>query len=203
MAETNTNVAEMNYKEEFVKIFKENVKRDGADAVLAWLEASDFFTAPASTRFHLAEEGGLVQHSLNVLRNLNNESWLYAKKTGRQYSRETIAIVALLHDICKANFYKVGTKNVKSAQGTWEQVPYYEVDDTLPYGHGEKSVMMLMQLGFPLSTEEMMAIRWHMGAFDEAVKGGSYAMSKACEKYPLVVMLQAADMKATYLDEVR
>lgn len=201
MSETQN--AEMSYKDEFIKLFKENIKRDGADAVLSWLESSDFFTAPASTRFHLAEEGGLVQHSINVFRNLANEAWLHTRKTGQKYSNETIAIVALLHDICKANFYKVDKKNVKNAKGSWEEVPYYTVNDTFPYGHGEKSVMMLMQLGLYLSTEEMMAIRWHMGGFDDAVKGGSYSMNTACEKYPLVVLLQVSDMKATYIDEVR
>lgn len=195
--------AEMSYKDEFIKLFKEKIKRDGADAVLSWLESSDFFSAPASTRFHLAEEGGLVQHSINVFKNLANEVWLYERKTGQKYSPETVAIVALLHDICKANFYKVDKKNVKNAKGNWEEVPYYTVNDTFPYGHGEKSVMMLMQLGLYLSTEEMMAIRWHMGGFDDAVKGGSYSMNAACEKYPLVVLLQVSDMKATYIDEVR
>ena len=195
-----TNTGEMTYKEEFIKYFKENVKREGADLVLAYLEATDFFTAPASTRFHLAEEAGLVQHSLNVYKNLKNEAYMYQKKSGKKYSEDTIATVALLHDICKVNFYKADKKNVKNAEGKWEEVPYYTVEDTYPIGHGEKSVIMLMQL-IHLSTEEIMAIRWHMGGFDEAVKGGSYSMSKAAEKYPLVTLLQVSDLKASYLDE--
>ena len=194
-------MAEMSYKEEFTKIYKDNIKRQGADSVLAWLEDSDFFTAPASTRFHLAEETGLLQHSINVYKQLGNEAWIYEKKTGEKYSSESIAIVALLHDICKANFYKKDYKNVKNSEGVWEKAPYYTVDDTLPYGHGEKSAIILLQLGLQLSVEEVAAIRWHMGGFDEAVKGGSYSMSKAAEKYPLVTLLQVSDLKASYLDE--
>lgn len=195
-------MAEMSYKEEFIKIYKDNIKRRGADSVLAWLEDSDFFTAPASTRFHLAEETGLLQHSINVYKQLCNELWMYEKKTGKKYSSESIAVVALLHDICKANFYKKDYRNVKNSEGVWEKAPYYTVEDTLPYGHGEKSAILLLQLGLTLSTEELVAIRWHMGGFDDAVKGGSYAMSTAYEKYPLAVLLNIADMKATYLDEV-
>ncbi len=195
-------MGEMSYKEEFIKIYKDNIKRQGADSVLAWLEDSDFFTAPASTRFHLAEETGLLQHSINVYKQLRNELWLYEKKTGEKYSLESIAIVALLHDICKANFYKKDYRNVKNDKGVWEKAPYYTVDDTLPYGHGEKSAIILLQLGLKLTAEEVAAIRWHMGGFDDAVKGGSYAMGSAYEKYPLAVFLNIADMKATYLDEV-
>lgn len=194
-------MAEMSYKEEFIKIYKDNIKRQGADSVLAWLEDSDFFTAPASTRFHLAEETGLLQHSINVYKQLGNEAWIYEKKTGEKYSSESIAIVALLHDICKANYYKKDYRNVKNSEGVWEKAPYYTVDDTLPCGHGEKSAIILLQLGLQLSVEEVAAIRWHMGGFDEAVKGGSYAMSKAAEKYPLVTLLQVSDLKASYLDE--
>ena len=168
---------------------------------MAWLEDSDFFTAPASTRFHLAEETGLLQHSINVYKQLGNEAWIYEKKTGEKYSSESIAIVALLHDICKANYYKKDYRNVKNSEGVWEKAPYYTVDDTLPYGHGEKSAIILLQLGLQLSVEEVAAIRWHMGGFDEAVKGGSYSMSKAAEKYPLVTLLQVSDLKASYLDE--
>ena len=114
-------MAEMSYKEEFIKIYKDNIKRQGADSVLAWLEDSDFFTAPASTRFHLAEETGLLQHSINVYKQLGNEAWIYEKKTGEKYSSESIAIVALLHDICKANYYKKDYRNVKNSEGVWEK----------------------------------------------------------------------------------
>lgn len=177
-------------KEKFIEIYNRNIKREGADKLLAWLESSDFFTAPASTRFHGAYEGGLCEHSINVFERLKCENL------------ETRAISALLHDVCKANFYTVAMRNAKNEQGVWEKVPYYAVDDKLPYGHGEKSVYIIS--GFmKLAREEAMAIRWHMGGFDDSVRGGSYALSGAFEQYPLAVMLHVADLEATYLDEKR
>ena len=176
-------------KDKFIKFYTENIKREGSDKLLEWLEKTDFFTAPASTRFHLCREGGLLEHSMNVFNRLDSDD----------YSKETIAICGLLHDVCKANFYKTEMRNVK-VKGTWEQQPYYTVDDQLPYGHGEKSVYIIS--GFmKLTREEAMAINWHMGGFDERVKGGSYALSGAFEKYPLALHLHIADMQATYLDK--
>ena len=113
---------------------------------------------------------------------------------------ETIAVCGLLHDICKANFYGVEMRNRKNDKGQWEQYPFYIVNDQLPYGHGEKSVYIIN--GFmKLTREEAMAIRWHMGGFDESVKGGSHAMSDAFSQFPLAVLLHVADLQATYLDE--
>lgn len=115
---------------------------------------------------------------------------------------ESIAICALLHDLCKANFYKVSTRNVKNEQtGKWEKAPFYQVEDQFPYGHGEKSVFLIERF-IRLSTEEAVAIRWHMGGYDEAVKGGSYAQSAAFDKYPLALALHLADMQATHMDEI-
>jgi hypothetical protein len=175
----------MSNKDTFIEIYKNNIKRDGADALLEWLLKSDFFTAPASTKYHGAYEGGLVEHSINVYEQfVCNDA-------------ETRAICALLHDVCKVNFYKTDFRNVKDEKGVWQKVPYYAVDDQLPYGHGEKSVYIIS--GFmKLTREESMAIRWHMGGFDDAVRGGSYSMGAAFEKYPLAVYLHTADMLATY-----
>lgn len=114
----------------------------------------------------------------------------------------SIIVCGLGHDLCKANFYKVETRNAKNEAGEWVQVPYYTVDDQLPYGHGEKSVYILSRF-IELTEAEAMAIRWHMGGFDDAVKGGSYALSRVFEKYPLALALHIADMQATYWDEVR
>ena len=112
-------------------------------------------------------------------------------------------ICGLLHDVCKAIFYKVGTRNVKiDVTGQWEKVPFYQVADQLPYGHGEKSVYLIERF-MRLRTEEAMAIRWHMGGFDDAAKGGCFAISEAYDKYPLAVKLHIADLKATYLMEHR
>ena len=113
----------------------------------------------------------------------------------------SIAICALLHDLCKAQYYKVSTRNVKNEQtGQWEKVPYYTVEDAFPYGHGEKSVYLIERF-LRLKPAEAMAIRWHMGGFDEAARGGSFAISAAYDKYPLAVKLHLADLEATYLRE--
>ena len=195
----------MTDKEEFISIFKENITREGSDKLLDFLEnRSDFFTAPASTRYHNAFEGGLLRHSLNVYHCLVD--YLQRERVqelyGLEYSDESIAIVALLHDLCKIGCYKKGTRNVKDESGKWQTVPTYTFDDPLPYGHGEKSVYIANGY-IRLSREEAMAIRWHMGGFDESVKGGSFALAHAFEKYPLAVKLHLSDLEATYLHENR
>ena len=173
------------------------VERNGIDSLIRWLESTDFFTAPASTRFHGAYPGGLAEHSVNVLKQLCQE----AKRMG--YDNETLIIAALLHDVCKADYYKQSSRNVKNpVTGVWEQAPYYTVEDQFPYGHGEKSVYLISK-HIRLTDEEAIAIRWHMGGFDEAARGGSYALSGAYERYKLALYLHIADLKATYLDEDR
>ncbi len=186
----------MDYKEEFIQIYTDNVRRDGAKELLEWLQKTDFFTAPASTKFHGACEQGLVMHSLSVYHTLMEKHFDPEKD-----SVESFAICALLHDLCKAQFYKVSTRNVKNEEtGQWEKKPYYMVEDVFPYGHGEKSVFLIERF-MRLKTSEAMAIRWHMGGFDEAARGGSFAISLAYEKYPLAVKLHLADLESTYLRE--
>lgn len=191
----------MTEKEEFISIFTENIKREGADKLLDFLEnKSDFFTAPASTRFHNAFEGGLLRHSLNVYKCL--VAYLERGRVKDMYkleaSAETAAIVALLHDLCKVNVYHVSYRNAKNDKtGQWEKVPFYEYRDNLPYGHGEKSVYMIS--GFMrLSREEAMAIRWHMGFSGTEDKN---LVGRALEKYPLAFALSVADMEASYFLE--
>lgn len=186
-------------KEEFIQVFSDNIKREGALELLDYLKKTDFFTAPASTKFHSAVEGGLCFHSLNVYKRfkaiLENEY----KNGFEKVSDETIAIVALLHDICKVETYKVDYRNVK-VNNEWTKQAYYAVSDSLPYGHGEKSVYMIS--GFMrLTREEALAINWHMGGFDTRVVGGSYSLSTAFYQYPLCVLFHIADIEATYLDE--
>lgn len=162
-------------------------------------QKTDFFTAPASTRFHGNHEGGLAEHSLNVYHRLQTE--VITSSVDRHFNPDTVAICGLLHDVCKANFYKVSQRNVKNEEtGRWEKQPFYQVEDQFPYGHGEKSVFLIERF-MRLKVEEAMAIRWHMGGFDDAAKGGSYAISGALEMYPLTLLLHVADLKATYLDE--
>ena len=193
---------DMSDKEKFLEIYTGNIKREGADKLLEFLEKSDFFTAPASTRFHGAYEGGLLRHSLNVYECLT--AYLERERVKEQYklnvSNESAAVVALLHDLCKVNFYTVSTRNVKNeATGQWEKQPYYSINDTLPYGHGEKSVYMIS--GFMrLSREEAMAIRWHMGFSGIEDKN---TIGAALEKYPLAFALSVADMEASFFIEGR
>lgn len=184
------------YQQQFEAIFQENVHRDGADALLQWLGTTDFFTAPASTKYHCACINGLVLHSLSVYRVMMEKHF----ESGVD-NPESFAICGLLHDVCKAQFYKVSSRNVKNAEtGKWEPVDYYSIDDQFPLGHGEKSVFLIERF-LRLKPSEAMAIRWHMGSFDEAAKGGSFAISRAYEKYPLAVKLHLADLESTYLRE--
>ena len=185
-------------KEDFLNIARTYIKREGIDQLLDYIEKNtDFFFAPASTRFHLAEEGGLCQHTLNVYERLEKLMIMEYGEDG--YNKESIAICALFHDICKTNYYKIDYRNVKE-NGVWVQRPYYTVEDLLPYGHGEKSVYIIN--GFlRLTREEAIAINWHMGGFDKRVQGGELSYSVAYSKYPLAVLLHLADVSASYLDE--
>ena len=190
----------MTNEERFISVFNQNIHRDGAEKLLAFLcsDHSDFFTAPASTRYHGAYPGGLLEHSLNVYDCLVDylARPRVREQYGMEYSDESIAIVSLLHDLCKVNFYVESTRNVKE-NGTWKTVPYYTIDDQLPYGHGEKSVWMIS--GFmKLTREEAFAIRYHMGfsGNEDANSVGS-----AFEKFPLAFALSTADMEASYFIE--
>lgn len=186
----------MSNKERFIQLVRDNIKREGIDALMDWLETTDFYTAPASSRYHCACPEGLLMHSLNVYDVLMEKHFDPAED-----SPESAALCALFHDLCKAGFYKVNTRNVKNDQtGAWEKVPYYAIEDMFPYGHGEKSVYLVERF-VRLTPAEATAIRWHMGGFDEAVKGGSFALSHAFEKYPLAVKLHLADLEASYLRE--
>ena len=189
-------------KEEFLSIYREKITRKGADKLLEYLlsEESDFFTAPASTRYHGAYAGGLLSHSLNVYHNLTE--YLARSRCSEvfhmpEYSEESIAICALLHDLCKMNFYSVDFRNAKNEKGVWEKVPYYKIDDRLPYGHGEKSVFMI-QFFMHLRKEEAMAIRWHMGFSGPEDPN---TIGRALEMYPLAFALHVADMEASYFLE--
>ena len=188
----------MTKREEFIAVYQENIQRRGADRLLEWLDsdASDFFTAPSSTRFHGAYEGGLVEHSLNVYECLKD--YLNRPRTkelyGMDYTPETIAVTALLHDICKVGFYAVDYRKTKNEQGVWEKVPYYTVRDTLPYGHGEKSVYMIQSF-MRLTRDEAFAIRYHMGFSGNEDKN---SVGRALEMFPLALAVNVADMEATY-----
>ena len=191
----------MEPKEEFLEIFYDNIDRDGADKLLEWLEKSDFFTAPASTRRHNNFKGGLCQHSINVYKRLVKLCEMeFGKEWHRMVSPESVAIIGLLHDVCKVGMYVEDFRNVKDEDGVWRKKPYFKVEDNLPYGHGEKSVYMIS--GFmKLTREEALAINWHMGEFDLRVENGSFLISDVFYRYPLCFLSHLADLSATYLDE--
>jgi len=186
-------------KERFEKLLS-NVQRQGIDQLLDFIRRSDFYTAPASTRFHGAKEGGLLEHSLNVWDCLHckvaNPTW---KTALDGIEDDTFKIVSLLHDICKTHYYTTEMRNKKNEYGQWIQVPFYTVDDKIPYGHGEKSVMMIEEY-IKLKPVERYAIRWHMGAYSGQQDWNT--LGTAMEKYPLVLALHEADMEATHLLEV-
>ena len=192
----------MTAKERFIEIYKKNITREGADKLLEYLEspASDFFTAPASARYHSSYEGGLCEHSLNVYDCL--VSYLDTKRAketfGFDYSDESVAIVSLLHDLCKIGVYKKGYRNVKDESGKWNKVETYEYDDQLPYGHGEKSVYIISGY-MKLTREEAFAIRYHMGYSSE--REDPRNVSAAFEMFPLAFAVSVADSEATYFIE--
>ena len=193
----------LDYKKKFIDIYNAKIKREGADKLLAFLEESDFFTAPASTRYHGSHPGGLCEHSINVYECLCD----YLKRPrvrelyGMNYSEETVAIVSLLHDICKTNFYVETTRNVKE-DGVWKTVPYYSIDDQLPYGHGEKSVYMVSAY-MKLTRDEAFAIRYHMGFSESNNVTYINNVGKAYEMFPIAFAVSVADLEASYyLEEV-
>ena len=168
-------------KEKFIELLR-STNRDGIENLIDFLDRTDFFTAPASTRFHNSFEGGLLAHSLNVYTALK-------KLVGSEWPEDTIILVSFLHDI-----------NKKDETGTWVKEPYYTTDDLMPLGHGEKSVMLISEF-IKLTKEELYAIRWHMGGFEPKENHGY--LSKAYEKYPLAVYTHMADIMATYILEVK
>lgn len=179
-------------KEKFLELLK-TVNREGINDLIEFIQKTDFFKAPASTRFHGDYEGGLVEHSLKVYEILKHKVETNIEPI--KVSDESLIIIALLHDLCKANFYKVDYRNAKNALGVWEKVPYYTIDDTIPYGHGEKSVMMITEY-MKLTPEEKYCIRWHMG-FTEP-KEQYTTIGVAYKKYPLALLVHEADLESTY-----
>ena len=188
----------MNNKEKFCHLLR-STGREGVETIISELEDSGFFEAPASANHHLNCIGGLLQHSLNVCETaLAIRSALEEK--GQMYvhgvPRDSVIIASLLHDVCKSDIYKEALVNKKSADGKWEKVPGYIVDcDELPVGHGEKSVIILLLWGLKLTRDEILAIRWHMHAWDLAFQSYEQKMNieKARETAPLCILVQCAD----------
>ena len=188
---------EKKMKEKFIQLLRKT-NREGIEDLINFIEEkTDFFTAPASTRFHGSHEGGLLEHSMKVYEILDYK--IKNNVIDLHVPEDTIIIVSLLHDICKVNFYKVDYRNAKNARGEWEKVPYYTIDDTIPYGHGEKSVMMITEY-MKLTSEEKYAIRWHMGFTEPKEQYGTIGIAYA--KYPLALLMFEADLEATYFFDI-
>lgn len=180
-------------KDRFTRLLGE-IKRPGIDGLTDWLvNKSDFMTAPASAKYHGANEGGLLEHSLVTYDALS----LILPNCPVKISKETTIICGLLHDVCKANFYQKSERNAKDEKGNWIKVPFYQIEDRFPFGHGEKSTYILNEF-IHLSVEEAMAIRWHMGAWGAESYAERQSLNAAMEKYPLILALQMADQVATY-----
>lgn len=195
-------------KEKYIAYCRQYIHRKGIDELLDYLEhKTDFFTAPSSTKFHLNCPGGLCQHSINVFETALriNEQVLRPKQEVGEclftepLSEESIAIAALFHDVCKCGLYKQVEKWKKDEQNRWVSYMGYEVNDEFPFGHGEKSCY-IVNFYLKLHKEELLAIRWHMGMYDvgEGGSSGRYAFYAACDKSPLVLLMQMADMSSSH-----
>lgn len=187
-------------KQRYIELLS-SIERPGMKELLDWMEnKSDFFTAPASTQYHGACEGGLLEHSLAVYDQLCVIADTHKNALPTVYN-STLILAALLHDICKANFYTVSTRNVKNEEtGQWEKKPFYKIEDKFPYGHGEKSVFIAKEF-IELTVEETMAIRWHMGAFGAESYAERQTLSAAMDRFPMILALQMADLAASYFDK--
>ena len=190
-------------QEEFCTIAKKYIHRSGIDELLDYLRDSDFFCAPASTRYHLSYDGGLVEHSLNVFYSLRDELvYIFGKDWEQRYSMETVAIVSLFHDLCKINRYIKDSKNVKNPEtGEWEKVPYFKYNtESFAMGHASHS-LHIVQKFMKLTDEECQAIYWHMGPYDLSQYNSMNELSSAYRNNTLAFALNRADMLSTYIVE--
>lgn len=199
-----TDVEQHKNKEFFISVAHEYIKRPGVSELLSYLnQKTDFFSAPASLSAHLSEPGGLCQHSINVLETalriyksvLQPYACLGGNADNEAMTEESIAVVALFHDVCKCNTFRKAEKRRKNAQGQWESYQGYELQDRFPFGQGEKSCIIVSYL-LHLTRDEMLAIRWNKGMFDVGEYGsaGRRAFYDAARTTPLVSLLQAANL---------
>ena len=193
-------------KEEFLELLR-STKRDGVEETLEDLESMGFFDAPASAGHHLNKKGGLVLHSLNTYK-AALAVWEAMKAIeptlATEVQRDSIIIASLLHDVCKSDIYKPTVKRRKTAIGTWEDTEGYKVSyKNFPMGHGEKSLVLLLCSGLVLNDDEMLAIRWHMGAWGINMHSleDTRSYDTARKLYPLVAIIQAADSLAASIME--
>ncbi len=175
-----------------------STKRQGIENLISYLDRTDFFIAPASTQYHGAKPGGLLEHSIAVYEKICK---LKSITPLCDFEDESLILISLLHDLCKVNFYELATRNVKNEQTErWEKQTIYKINDKFPFGHGEKSVFIINRF-IELNIDEIMAIRWHMGAWSAESYNERQILSTAMNEYPLILLLQMADLAATYFDK--
>ncbi|MBQ8594050.1 MAG: HD family phosphohydrolase [Bacteroidaceae bacterium] len=196
-------------KVKFIELLR-STQRKGIEETIGMLDASGFFNAPASTKFHLNYEGGLLEHSLSVCRiaiMVRKQLIAIRPELEVKLPMDSVYLITLLHDVCKAEIYKRATKRRKNEQGYWEDYLGYDVDySDFPAGHGEKSVIVLLQSGLELTKEEIIAIRWHMNAWDLPFQSweATSSINAARAKTPLLGLLQAADgLSANVIEETQ
>ena len=185
----------MHMKQEFYSLYDQYIHRAGSEDLKQWLTQTSFDSDPASTKFHGNCYGGLLDHSVNVFQRLvrlKEAFWL------NSVSDETIAIVALLHDLCKVGKYQIEMRNVK-VDGAWIQKPFYKFVDNNPFGYHGPASVFLVQKYMKLTDEEIAAIACHMGAYDRVPT--DYSLGDVYQKYPLAYALHTADCLATFYDE--
>jgi len=191
-------------KEKFNKALT-YINRENLDKLVSWLETStDFFSSPASTVYHGNYEGGLLEHSLNVLEfAINNFNWVCKSKPDYSYLKESVILCSLFHDVCKANCYSKEEKFTKNDEGKWVKYMGYTFKDEFPFGHGEKSVLQISKF-IELKPEEMLAIRWHMGNFDIAptMSNGTKMAFEQAWTHPLVKIINTADVLSTSIEDI-
>lgn len=194
-------------KQDKINIFESllmSTGRTGIDKVIEYLRKTDFYDAPASAKYHSNYETGLLDHSLmvySIAEAFFEKMKLIDPELAITIPEESIIISALLHDVCKVCFYKKTVKWKKDEHNDWIQYDGYEIEDSFPIGHGEKSVIMLLKIGLDLNPCEMLSIRYHMGFFGESNVEFKNAMKSSIKMCPLVVLLQQADCSATMLFE--
>ena len=189
----------MNIEDNLITIQEKlrQTKREGIEEFIAYLDTTDFMSAPASTKFHLNVLGGLMQHSLNVLRFAEEIN----KSTEADIPEESIILGALLHDICKINYYELGEewdKEHKDKTNQWRKKSVWKVNDQEPLGHGEKSAILASKY-IDLTTDELAAIRWHMGFSEPGVNFGyptGQPFRESLNRYPLVKIVMLGDQMA-------
>lgn len=184
----------MDNKERFIALCS-TIKREGIDNLMKWLEASDFFTCPASSRFHGSYVGGLLEHSLNVYDELKRILSIYPEI---QVPEESVIIASLFHDLCKVNMYATEKRNRKNEAGQWESYDAYTIKEKFCYGgHGSKSVFLIQNF-IKLTPEEAVAINCHMASWED---GAARTIGSAFEQFPFAWALHVADEAASYLRE--